>query len=156
MSVAARSSKAKGSAFTAFHRLCLLTARRILSPLQLVRALTLVALLSAAVSMTGSHAAMAMPAPAAAERGMDHAQEKAAGMSSHCAEMQSDAGKGEHKKGGIPDIACMIACSGIPVTLGAYAPEPILERMRHFVPLANPLHGLPGKADTPPPRSSDA
>lgn len=115
----------------------------------LVRFVTLLALLVASLAMTGGHAAMATPVPAT-EHG------NAAAMGDHCAEML----KGENGTGGQDqgsrNVDCMIACSGLPVTLASQDVVPVPRPMRHHLPLVSPLDGHDLQADTPPPRSLDA
>jgi hypothetical protein len=124
--------------------------------MHLVRLVTVLALLTASIGMTGSHAAMAMedPSAAMAHGAMEHGamEQGSAAATTHCADMQKN---GEHDQGSA-DIDCMVACSGLPATLASHDVAPVIRALRPTLPLASPLHGLDRKADLPPPRSFDA
>lgn len=111
-----------------------------------LRLLTIFALLFGSYSMTGGHAAMAMPTSTAP---MHHTQDAMA--AGHCADM----GQNQNQKDQTgSDIDCMIACAVILSAVSEMDDGPVM------VPLSQPLmpvtarHGLNPESDPPPPRIS--
>ncbi len=113
---------------------------------RVVHLLSIFALLFGVISMTGGHAAMAMPMSG---ENMHHAQ--AAPMSAHCAEM-AQSQKQDQQGPARADIDCMIACSLI---LGAVSGsiEPQLLIAPTQTPSATDIFsGFIPEYDPPPPR----
>ena len=115
--------------------------------IRLLRLLTIFAVLLAPLTMTGGHAAMAMPAAAKA---MDHHSGQAM-TAEHCAGMsgQSD-DQSDHKSG--PSIDCMMACSCLPPAGTELAEHAMLVAIVEPPALAAGLIGLNPESDPPPPR----
>lgn len=111
---------------------------------RLLRFLTLIAVIFAPISMSGGHAAMAMPAPSAAM-----AEQMPAAPAGHCADMG-----GEQDKSGpsAPNIDCMIACSAMPAADFEVEVHPVVAAFIEPRALTNALNGLNPESDPPPPR----
>ena len=121
--------------------LSLMTATR------LVRVLTILAMLLAPLGMVGEHAAMAMPAAAAA--GAHHASNM--DQAGHCSE---GSGQSEDEKAPASDclIDCAIACSAIPAIGTQMAGHPPALAIIQPLSLVNRITGLHPESDPPPPR----
>ena len=117
-----------------------------MSRTRLLRFLTILAVFFAPISMSGGHAAMAMPAPSGATA--DH---MTAGPAGHCADMGGDQ---DQRGPTTPNIDCMIACSAM--LAADFEVEDHFAAAAFIEPaaLTSALHGLNPESDPPPPRLS--
>lgn len=112
---------------------------------RLLLALTLFALLLAPVAMMGDHAAMAAPAPVAAEQ----SHEMMTAGSGHCADSQRPVG------GDVgPAVDCMVACACVPSFAAPVTEPPTVPQMAPTVASIDAVAGLNAQAEPPPPRLS--
>lgn len=114
-----------------------------MTPTRLLRFLTMIAMLFAPLAMSGSHAAMAMPAPAAMAPMSGHE----AAAADHCADMG-----GASKDLPTADIDCMMACAAMPSALSEVAAYSVAAALPPPLALASGVHGLHPESETPPPR----
>lgn len=115
-----------------------------------LRLLTILALLFGSFSMMGGHALMAMPHQSDLT---GHAMEQASGdmPEGHCANMghgQNDQGK---KSSGM-EINCLMACSVMLTSIGGIGDQPALAGSTQPLPAQNHRPGLNPEHEPPPPR----
>ena len=119
-----------------------------MSPTRWLRLLTIFAMLFATISMSGGHAAMAMPS---GEGASAHHAQMSDMPPGHCEDM---GGKQNPDSKNRSNIDCMISCSVIMAAAGAFADAPPPE-MQTRTPLLVSIHdGLNPESDPPPPRLS--
>ena len=113
-------------------------------PRQLIRLLTLIALLFASIGMMSAHASAAAPA-----NGPDTA------MAGHCAEMSGSGQETPKDRPTNKSIDCLIACACVPArNADSLDPQPIFVSALPIVLLSLVPDGLNPAADPPPPRFS--
>jgi len=114
---------------------------------RLLRLLTIFAVIFSPLSMTGGHAAMAMPAAASSMAD----RSAAAVPAGHCADMD-----GQQDRSGqpAPNVDCLIACSALPTLDFEVEAHPVLASFIEPAPRMAALHGLHPESDPPPPRPS--
>jgi hypothetical protein len=119
--------------------------------MRLLRLLTIVALLLAPLTMVSEHAAMAMPAPVAADAETHHMG--SAGQSEHCAGM---AERSDDDTAPQSDCMtdCAIACSAIPPLRSEMAAHDPIVALVEPLPLVAGIDGLHPESDPPPPRAA--